>query len=146
MKRTTFLAAAFALAAGMAFAQDATQVLVDQFKADGYTRIEVKTGSTLTKIEAIRDGQKVEVVVDNATGEVIKRETQAVEPGEDTSPGVFVDDKGADDSADTDEDGDDSGDDGSDSGSDDDGGDDDSDSGSDDNGGGDDSGSDGDDD
>lgn len=131
MKRTTFLAVAFALAAGMAFAQDATQAMIDQFKADGYTRIEVKTGASQTKIEAIKDGQKVEVVVDNATGEVIKRETQAVEAGEDTSPGVFVDDEGADDSADTDEDGDDSGDD---------------DSGGDDNGGGGDSGSDGDDD
>ncbi len=126
MKRTAFLAATFALAAGMAFAQDATQAMIDQFKADGYTRIEVKTGASQTKIEAIRDGQKVEVVVDNATGEVIKRETQAVEPGEATSPGVFVDDDSTDDSADTDEDGDDSGDDGSDSGSDDHGGGDDS--------------------
>ena len=132
MKRTTFLAAAFALVAGMALAQDPTQAMIDQFKADGYTRIEVKTGPTLTKIEAIRDGQKVEVVVDNATGEVIKRETQAVEPGEDISSGVFIDDDGADDGADTDDDDDDDGDDDDDSGSDDHGGDDDSGSDSDD--------------
>lgn len=136
MNRTTFLAAAITLAAGMAFAQDATQTMIDQFKADGYTRIEVKTGPTLTKIEAIRDGQKVEVIVDNATGEVIKRETEAVVPGENVSPGVFIDDDSADDSADSvDDDQDDS---------DDDDGDDDS--GDDDSGGNDNSGSDSDDD
>lgn len=143
MNRTTFLAAAITLAAGMAFAQDATQTMIDQFKADGYTRIEVKTGPTLTKIEAIRDGQKVEVIVDNATGEVIKRETEAVVPGENVSPGVFMDDDGADDSADSvDDDQDDSDDDDDDS--DDDNGDDDN--GDDDSGGNDDSGSDSDDD
>ena len=130
MKRTRFLAAAFALVAGMALAQDPTEAMIDQFKADNYTRIEVNTGPTLTKIEAIRDGQKVEVVVDNATGKVIKRETEAVEPGEDISPGVFIDDDGADDGADTDDD--DDGNDDDDSGSDDHGGDDDSDSDSDD--------------
>ena len=91
MKRTTMISAIFALAAGMALAQDATQTAVDQFTADGFTRVEVKVGPTQTKIEAIKGDTKVEVVIDRATGAVLKRETETVTPGENVSPGVFVD-------------------------------------------------------
>lgn len=126
MKRTTFMAAAFALAAAAAPAQDATQAAVDQFKADGYTRIEVETGPTQTKIEAIKGDTKVEVVIDNATGAVLKRETEAVEPGENVTPGLFAE-TDDDDFVDGPDDGDDDGDDGDDDGDDGDDGDDDND-------------------
>lgn len=117
MKRKTLMAAVFALAAGATLAQDATQAAVDQFKADGYSRIEVETGPTQTKIEAIKGDTRVEVVIDNATGAVLKRESEAVEPGENVAPGVFVetdDDDfvdGPDDSDDSDDSDDDSNDD-----------------------------------
>lgn len=132
MKRTTFMAAVFALAANIALAQDATQGAVEQFQADGYTRIEVKTGPTQTKIEAIKGDTKVEVVIDNATGAVLKRETETVEADDDTAPGVFFDSRDddfvdGDDGDDTDDGDDDDDDDG-----DDDDGDDDDNSGSDD--------------
>lgn len=124
MKRTTFMAAVFALAASVALAQDATQAAVDQFKADGYTRIEVKVGPTQTKIEAIKGDTKTEVVIDNATGAVLKRETEAIRPGENVTPGVFVDsdnddfvDGSDDDGSDDDSDDDDSDDDDDNSGS-----------------------------
>lgn len=115
MKRTTFMAAVFALAASMALAQDATQSTVDQFQADGYTRIEVKVGPTQTNIEAIKGDTKVEVVIDKATGAVLKREVATVRPGENTAPGVFVDNRnddfvdGPDDGDDNDDDDDNSG-------------------------------------
>jgi uncharacterized membrane protein YgcG len=108
MKRTTFISAIFALAAGMALAQDATQTAVDQFTADGFTRVEVKVGPTQTKIEAIKGDTKVEVVIDRATGAVLKRETETVTPGENVSPGVFVD-TDDDDFTDGTDDGDDDG-------------------------------------
>ncbi len=128
MKRTTLMAAVFALAATVALAQDATQSLIDQYQADGYTRIEVKVGPTQTKIEAIKGSTKVEVVIDNATGAVLKQETEAVSAGENTTPGVFVDTRDDDFVDGSDDDDDDS----SDSGSDDDDDDDNSGSGSDD--------------
>lgn len=133
MKRTTFMAAVFALAASIALAQDATQSTVDQFQADGYTRIEVKVGPTQTKIEAIRGDTKVEVVIDKATGAVLKREVETVRPGENTTPGVFIDSRDDDFVDGDDDDGeDDDGDDGDDDDSDDDDDDDNSGSGDDD--------------
>lgn len=93
MKRITFIAAVFAIAAGAAQAQSATDQLVAGFQAGGFTRIEVKNGPTQTKIEAMRGTEQVEVVIDRATGGVLKREVATVEAGEDTAPGVFIDDR-----------------------------------------------------
>ncbi|MEZ5888547.1 MAG: PepSY domain-containing protein [Paracoccaceae bacterium] len=121
MNRIAILAAAFALSAGIAFAQDALDNTVTDLQAQGFTRIEARHGPTQTKIEAIKGNVKVEVVIDNATGQVLKSETGTVEPGENTAPGVFVRD-GDKDFVDGSEDGDDN----SGSGSDDDGDDDDS--------------------
>ncbi len=90
MKRQLFLAAAFSVLANMALAQDATQGLIDQLQTQGYTRIEVKAGPTQTKVEAIKGSEKVETIIDNATGAVLKQETGTVRPGENTAPGVFV--------------------------------------------------------
>jgi hypothetical protein len=64
------------------------QQLADAFLNDGYTRVEVKVGATQAKVEAIRGNIKVEVTYDLATGDILKRETESVRPGEDTSPGV----------------------------------------------------------
>ncbi len=113
MKRTTFLAAVFALTAGVALAQSATDAAVAGFQAAGYSRIEVKTGPNQVKIEAIKGAQKVEVIIDRNTGAVLKRETETVGVGENTSPGVFFDSRnddftdGSDDSSDDDSDDDD---------------------------------------
>lgn len=109
--KTTLLAAAFALAASVAMAQDATQALIDQFQADGYTHIEVKRGTKQIKIEAIKGTEKIEIIIDAATGAVVKREVGTVEAGDDTTPGVSDDgsddDNGTDDHDDDDDDGDD---------------------------------------
>ncbi len=117
-------------------------VVTQQYVADGYTRVEVKIGPTQAKVEAIKDGTKLEVIYDLATGNVLKRETEAVESDDNTRPGVFVRNRSgdfvrtSDDSDDSDDDGRDDDDDGRDddsnSGSDDDSDDDDSDDDSDD--------------
>lgn len=161
-------AAALIMSATFAHAAITSDDLVAQYQAQGYTRIEIKVGTTLAKVEAIKDGQKVEVIYDLASGAILKSETEAVRAGENVTPGVKVrtvnddklsdgrgrgrsgndddddDDSSDDDNGDDDNGGDDSGDD--DSGDDDDGDDDNSGSG---NSGGDDggnSGGDGDDD
>lgn len=84
------LATAVAFSGSMALAALSAQGLVDSLTAAGYTRIEVKTGPTQTKVEAIRGTDTLEQVLDNASGNVLKSETGTVEPGSDTSPGVSI--------------------------------------------------------
>lgn len=71
--------AALAMTAGAAFAAIDGVKLADDYLAAGYSFVEVKIGPTQTKVEAIRDGRKVEVVYDNATGTIIKQENEAAD-------------------------------------------------------------------
>jgi Mg-chelatase subunit ChlI len=129
MKRYSFALAAAMLFAGSAvFAQASMNPVVDKFvtdyRAEGYTRFEVRSGLTQVKIEAYRGTEKVEVILDKTTGEVLKSEIEAAGLFDDNTPGVFIrernrdflrlesDDDSNDD--DEDEDGDDSDDDSSD--------------------------------
>jgi hypothetical protein len=73
-----------------------TQDLIDRYAADGFTRIEVKSGPTQTKVEAIRGTEKVEVVYDNASGSVLKREVEALAPGTLPRTGIEVDTRNRD--------------------------------------------------
>ena len=60
-------------------------------QAENYTSIEVKSGPTQIKVEAIRDGMKLEIVYDAATGTELKREIEPLEAGEDIHIGVSYD-------------------------------------------------------
>lgn len=120
---------ALVLSTSMAFAALNTETVVTGLKADGYTRIEVKTGPTQTKVEAINGTEKLEVIYDNATGNELKREVGTVGLLENITEGVFYDDRSRDFIS-----GDDNGEDSS-EGSSDDNGDDSSGNGNDDNGG-----------
>ena len=151
--------AAVLLTTGAAFAAIDGNALADAYLAEGYSFVEVKVGLTQTKVEAIKDGIKVEVIYDNETQDIIKREREAADAGDADRKGKEVrtvdsdfegDDDGDrnDDDAEDDDDGDDNDDDNGDD-SDDDNGDDDDDSDDDsdddgdhDNGGGDDDGDD----
>lgn len=64
--------------------------LAAQYKADGYTRIEVDFSQTRAQVEAIKDGVKLEVLHDLSTGQILKQETERVAGDDDVSPGVFV--------------------------------------------------------
>jgi hypothetical protein len=89
-------AAALLLAGAAPALALSTQELIDGYAAEGFTRIEVKTGPTQIKVEAIRGTEKVETIYDAASGAVLKREVEAVGPGHDTAPGVEVRDRGRD--------------------------------------------------
>lgn len=71
--------AAIMLTTGAAFAAIDGNALADAYLADGYTFVEVKVGPTQTKVEAIKDGVKVEVIYDNETQDIIKREEEAAD-------------------------------------------------------------------
>lgn len=88
------LAAAMMIAGNTGFAQDSSNPVVDQFvssySADGFTRFEVRSGITQVKIEAYRGDEKVEVILDKATGDILKRETETAGLFDNKSAGVFI--------------------------------------------------------
>lgn len=128
MKRIFLIAALFALPTTTAFAAITTDSLVSGYQAEGYTTIEVTQGVTQTKVEAIKDSAKIEVVYDTETGNVLSTETGSVSADDDVRPGVsvrtkdrdFVGSSSGDDDTDDDSN-DDSNDDGDDNSGDDDG-------------------------
>ena len=107
MKRATLLAAVFALAGTVAFARSALDSVVQSLTDQGYSNIEVKSGATTAKVEAVRGTEKVEITIDLSSGAVLKRETETVGEGDINAPDDGTDDS-SDDSSDDDSD-DDSG-------------------------------------
>lgn len=97
MKTKLFMTvSALVLSSSMAFAALSTNGVVADLQAQGYSRIEVETGPTQTKIEAINGTEKLEVIYDNATGAELKREVYADGSLENGPDGVFFDNSGRD--------------------------------------------------
>ena len=98
--------AVIALTAGAAVAAIDGNQLADDYLAKGYTFVEVKVGPTQTKVEAIKGGVKVEVVYDNATGDIVKQESESAEDDDAgrTGKAVKVVDKDFEDDDDDDDD------------------------------------------
>lgn len=99
--------------AGLAFSASMAQAItvddvVKTYQDAAYSAIEVKESPNQIKVEGVKDGVKVEVVYDKATGDVVKRESEAAGVG-DSNSGLEVsstdhdftgDDSGDDDSSD----------------------------------------------
>lgn len=68
--------AAAALSANMAFAAVDPSALIAELQAQGYTSIEVTVGPTQTKVEAVREGEKIETIYETATGVILKQEIE----------------------------------------------------------------------
>lgn len=88
MKRIFALAAAIALSGSMAFAAITAEDVVKTYQDAGYVRIEVETGLTQIKVEAYKDGAKIEVIYDKETGAELKSESFALDPSVVVTPGV----------------------------------------------------------
>lgn len=93
---TSALATAMIVAASMASAAITAESVLADLSAQGYSRIEIKTGLTQIKAEAISGTTKLEVIYDIATGQVLKSETGAVGIFDDTTPGVELSDRDRD--------------------------------------------------
>jgi hypothetical protein len=76
MKRLMLLSSALVLSASMSFAAVTANDLVTSYQAQGFTRIEVKTGLTQIKVEAVKGTTKLEVIYDAATGAILKQESE----------------------------------------------------------------------
>jgi hypothetical protein len=92
MKPTLALAAAMALASGAALA-DVTQGVIDGLKAGGFERIEIQRSPTTLKVEATRGTEKLEQIIDRATGAILKQETETLRPGERLSDALSIRDR-----------------------------------------------------
>jgi phosphopantothenoylcysteine synthetase/decarboxylase len=112
MKRTLLLTTATTLLFGTAaMAAVTVESVVSAFQADGYENIEVKEGPTQIKVEASRGADKIEIVYDKASGDILDQEIY-VGQGADVDPGIdisrsdrdFEDDDEGDDEDDDDED------------------------------------------
>ncbi len=80
MRRTRqpiIFTAALAFSASMAQAITVADV-VDSYQNAAYSAIEVKESPNQIKVEAVKDGMRVEVVYDKVSGDVIKRESEVV--------------------------------------------------------------------
>jgi len=76
MRRHITYTAAILLASTPAYA-DFVQSRIDEFFARGYTHFEVERGTVKSKIEGYSaTGEKIEIVIDNVTGAVIKQYTE----------------------------------------------------------------------
>ena len=78
------------LPAGIAQAQTTPTELAQDYAAAGFSRIEIKSGPTQTKVEAWSATTKIESIHDNATGAVLKTETEMLSAGTVITPGLSV--------------------------------------------------------
>jgi hypothetical protein len=78
MTRLMLLTTTFAFSASVATAAVSSHDLVVAYQAQGYTKIEVTTGPTQIKLEAIKGTSKVEVVYETATGAILSQGTKSV--------------------------------------------------------------------
>jgi hypothetical protein len=112
MIRSLSAVAALLMTTSLSQAAFDAQSVAAQLQSEGYTSIEIKVGQSIAKVEAIKDGVKIEVTYDTASGDVLKSETEAVEQDHDNGPGVVIRDDDVDsDEQDDDEDDDHHGDD-----------------------------------
>ena len=71
------------------------QSVAAQLTAQGYTNIEIKVGQNVAEVEAIKDGMKIELIYDIASGAVIKSETGPAGEDDDNAPGTVAEDDNA---------------------------------------------------
>jgi hypothetical protein len=96
MKKSLILAAGAALWAGAVLADAFTDSIVANLQDLGYEFIEIKNGPTQVKVEAIRGTDKLELIYDRTTGDILKRERERAEADEIGRSGVQIDTRNKD--------------------------------------------------
>lgn len=96
MKTMLSTAAAALILTGTAALAVTAEDLIAEYRAAGYDWIEVKRGPTQIKLEAVRGTEEVEIVVDAATGAVLKRETERADRDDMGRSGVRIRDTARD--------------------------------------------------
>lgn len=79
MKRLFLLSGAMIFSATMTMAAITANDVVATYQSKGYTTIEVATGLTQIKVEAVLGNRKLEAIYDIATGAILSQETSRVD-------------------------------------------------------------------
>jgi uncharacterized membrane protein YgcG len=85
------LAVSATLIGSAAFADAFVDGVVNNLRNLGYEYIEVTRGVTQAKAEAVRGSQKIEVIYDLSTGQILKQEYETAGPGYLGRSGVEID-------------------------------------------------------
>lgn len=107
MKYIFVLAASLACTATVALADLTPDALAADLQSQGYTNVEVKAGTTQLRVEAVKDGVKLEATYDIVSGQLVKSESHSVSAGSTSAQG---DDDSSDDNGSDQSDGSDGGD------------------------------------
>lgn len=90
MTKAMLMGAALGVTGQMAAAAVTTGELVEQYRTDGYSWIEVTQGRTQIEVEAVRGTERIEVVYDAETGAVLETETERATVREQERSGIEV--------------------------------------------------------
>lgn len=93
--RTIGVLAALFLSTSFAHAAIDPHALAQEYIDQGYAQIEVKVGTSIVKVEAVKDGTKFEFTYNVETGEIVKSESEPVGFGSDTMSSEDDDDHGS---------------------------------------------------
>ncbi len=98
---------AFVLSASIGHAQSVAEQVAAALQAQGYESIEVTNGWFRVRVEAVRDGRKLEAVYDARTGEILDQDVEQLDDDEEDVLDDEDDDQDQDDNDQDDEDDDD---------------------------------------
>ena len=82
MKHTLALSAAALLWVTTAQADPFTDAVIEKYRGMDFDYVEVKSGLTQVKVEAIKGTDKIEVIYDKSTGMILKQENERAESDE----------------------------------------------------------------
>ncbi|MGV6811965.1 MAG: PepSY domain-containing protein [Brevirhabdus sp.] len=106
-------AAAIAISAAafgtLAYADQFTDMIVSDLQSNGYEYVELKVGPTQVKAEAVKGDEKIEVIYDRETGEILSQEVDRADADEIGRTGVEIKNTNEDFADEQDDDDDDDG-------------------------------------
>lgn len=66
------------------------EAVAEAYLAEGYSRVDVDSGPGQIRVVAVRDGARVETVLDRAGGACLARTVRQLKPGENLAPGKAI--------------------------------------------------------
>lgn len=93
MLKTLMMSAALALIGTAGSAAISSKSVIESLSAQGFTRIDVKRGLTQFKVRAIRGDEKLDLVLDSASGMILQQSKAHVLFFDNTAPGFYVSDR-----------------------------------------------------
>jgi hypothetical protein len=90
MNRIFLLTTAMIIAGNIAHAEMSTTAVADDYVAQGYSKVEVQRGQTQIQVEAVRGTEKITVIYDIASGNVLSTQSRLAPLQEQSERGVQI--------------------------------------------------------